>query len=216
MRSWICYIARKDVLTEDSLDARDNALGKFHHYRKIFQECGVRPTGFSLPHQHSLIHYHHHIEKFRAPNRVSASITKSKHIAAVKKPWHQSSRYEALKQILTINTRNDKLAAARINFSFHGMLNGTCLSEALRTTGYSSDQHDGDASDNQTSVSPSGREPGVNSDDNNREGRGSDADEGEGQTGSTDEGFVLSEVILAQKRGRYFHICSHLIYSLKG
>ena len=149
-----CYIAQKDVFTEDSLDALDNALGRFHHYCKIFQECGICPTGFLLPHQHSLIHYHHHIEKFGALNRVSSSITKSKHTAAVKKPWCQSSHYEALKRILAINTRNNKLAAARINFSSHGMLNGTCLSEALRTIGYSSNQHDGDVSDNQTSVNP--------------------------------------------------------------
>ena len=127
-----CYIAHQDVLTEDSLDALDNALGRFHHHRKVFQETGVRPTGFSLPRQHSLVHYHHHIKKFGAPNGLSSSITKSKHITAVKKPWCRSSCYEALGQMLAINTRNDKLAAARIDFSSCGMLNGTCLGEALK------------------------------------------------------------------------------------
>ena len=103
-----CYIARKDILTEDSLDALDNALRRFHHYREIFRVSGVRPNGFSLPRQHSLIHYRRHIEKFGAPNGVSSLITESKHITTVKKLWCRSSCYEALKQMLTINTRNDK------------------------------------------------------------------------------------------------------------
>jgi hypothetical protein len=113
------------------LTALDNALGRFHHHREIFQESGVRPTGFSLPRQHSLTHYRHHIEKFGAPNGLSSSITESKHIVAVKKPWRRSSRYEALGQMLTINTRNDKLAAAWTDFSSRGMLDGTCLGEVI-------------------------------------------------------------------------------------
>ncbi|KAF9780987.1 hypothetical protein BJ322DRAFT_1112381 [Thelephora terrestris] len=70
--------------------------------------------------------------QFGALNGLSSSITKSKHITTVKKPWRQSSRYEALGQMLTINTWNDKLAAARVDFSTRGMLNGSCLSEALQ------------------------------------------------------------------------------------
>ena len=127
-----CYIACQDVLTEDSLDALDNALGRFHHHCKIFQETGVHPTGFSLPHQHSLVHYHYHIKKFGALNGLSSSITESKHITTIKNPWRRSSHYKALGQMLAINTWNNKLAAARIDFSLCGMLNGTCLSEALK------------------------------------------------------------------------------------
>ena len=107
-----CYIARQNVLTEDSLNALDTALEKFHHYREIFRLSGVRPDGFSLPRQHSLKHYRRNIENFGAPNGLCSSISESKHIAAVKKPWHQSNQYKALKQLLTINTWSDKLAAA--------------------------------------------------------------------------------------------------------
>jgi hypothetical protein len=81
-----CYIAHQEALTENLLDALNNTLGKFHHHRKIFQETGVRPTRFSLPRQHSLTHYHHHMKKFRALNGLSSSITESKHITTVKKP----------------------------------------------------------------------------------------------------------------------------------
>ena len=55
------YIARRDIIDSNSLEAMDNALERFHKYHKIFQECGVRPTGFNLPRQHSLIHYAKHI-----------------------------------------------------------------------------------------------------------------------------------------------------------
>ena len=183
-----CYIAHQDVVTEDLLDALDDALGRFHHHRKIFQETGVRPTGFSLPRQHSLTHYRHHIEKFGALNGLSSSITESKHITAVKKPWHRSNRYEALSQMLTINTRNDKLAAAQIDFSLCGMLNGTCLSEALEKL---QDASDDDSNSEDDSI--------YGSDD----GQDLDADEDEDlRTGPVDGPPSLSNVTLAQKRGQ--------------
>ena len=112
-----CYLARQNVLTKSSLDLLDAKLESFHHHREIFRESGVRPNGFSLPRQHSLKHYRRNIENFGAPNGLCSSITESKHITAVKKPWRRSNRYEALRQMLLINTRHDKLAAARADFS---------------------------------------------------------------------------------------------------
>lgn len=190
----VCYIARLDTITQSSLDALDQALHKFHHHRKIFQESGVRPTGFSLPRQHALIHYHHHIEKFGAPNGLSSSITESKHISAVKKPWRQSNHYEALGQMLTINSRNDKLAAARVDFSSRGMLNGTCLSEALEKLRNLPEEDtissDGDTEDDLD-------------DDGVERGRDLDADEEEEEpTGPVEGPAALSEVTLAHKRGK--------------
>ena len=98
-----CYITHQNVLSEASLDALDVALGRFHHYREIFRASGMRPDGFSLPRQHSLKHYRQHIGNFGAPNGLCSSITESKHIIAVKKPWRQSGCYEALQQMLVRN-----------------------------------------------------------------------------------------------------------------
>lgn len=192
-----CYIARQNVLTEDSLDALDAALERFHLYREIFRVSGVRPDGFSLPRQHSLKHYRRHIEDFGAPNGLCSSITESKHIVAVKKPWRRSNHYEVLKQMLTINTRNDKLAAARADFSSRGMLRGTCLGDALRML-----------RDNIgiESVSNSDDEDEFSGPDGNGEG-GSDLDldaignEDDGSPGPVDGPPIFSEVILAQKKG---------------
>jgi hypothetical protein len=125
------YIARRDIIDSNSLNALDDALERFHMHRKIFQTSGVRPNGFNLPRQHSLIHYHKLIRAFGAPNGLCSSITESKHIKAVKEPWRRSNRFEALSQMLLTNQRLDKLAASRVDFAHRGMLRGTCLSYIL-------------------------------------------------------------------------------------
>ena len=89
--------------------------------------------------------------------------------------------------MLVTNTRNDKLAAARIDFLSRGMLTGTCLGEALERV---RDDPDGHVSDS---------EAGAASGDDNGEERGSDTGEGESGAGPVDEPFVLSKVILALK-----------------
>jgi hypothetical protein len=129
MRAFLefCYIARRDIHDTHSLEALDDALQRFHRHREIFRTCGVRPDGFNLPRQHSLIHYTKLIRAYGAPNGLCSSITESKHIKAVKEPWRRSNRFEALFQILLTNQRLDKLAASRADFAKRGMLEGTCL-----------------------------------------------------------------------------------------
>ncbi|KAF8321908.1 hypothetical protein F5887DRAFT_904465, partial [Amanita rubescens] len=116
-----CYIVRKPSLDETDLKALDDALERFCKHRTIFIVEGVCPDGINLPRQHSLQHYHRLIQQFGAPDGLSTSITESKHIDAVKKPWRRSSHFEELKQILLINQRLDKLAA------FHSRLFGEGL-----------------------------------------------------------------------------------------
>ncbi|KAG2028968.1 hypothetical protein BDR03DRAFT_936904 [Suillus americanus] len=126
-----CYIVRREALTEDDLVQLQDALDHFHQYREVFKTTGVRLT-FSLPCQHSLQHYARMIWLFGAPNGLCSSITESKHIKAVKEPWHRSSRYKALGQMLLTNQRLDKIAAARSDFEARGMLHGSCVSDALQ------------------------------------------------------------------------------------
>jgi len=193
-----CYIAHQNVLTEDSLNALDTALRRFHNYREIFRVSGVCPDGFSLPRQHSLKHYHQHIKNFGAPNSLCSSITESKHITTVKKPWHRSSRYEALQQMLTINTRNDKLAAAHVDFLTHGMLQGTCLGEALQLwhRDFNSNTSDDNGGEDNEHGGPDGNgETGCDLDVDHND------NEDDGAPDPVDGPLILSEVVLAQKRG---------------
>ncbi|KAJ7603070.1 hypothetical protein FB45DRAFT_882434 [Roridomyces roridus] len=122
-----CYLVRRTDFDEETLDAIDGTVARFHHEREAFREHGVRLDirelkAFSLPRQHSLVHYRRGIEDFGAPGGVCSSITESRHITAVKKPWRRSNRYDALSQMLQTNQRLDKLMAARADFVARGML----------------------------------------------------------------------------------------------
>ncbi|KAF5329901.1 hypothetical protein D9758_018701 [Tetrapyrgos nigripes] len=110
-----CYLVRRSVIDEDALNAIDDAVSRFHRNREIFRTSGIRPDGFSLPRQHSMIHYRPLIQQFGAPNGLCSSITESKHIKAVKRPWRRSSRNKPLGQMLLTNQRLDKLAAYRVD-----------------------------------------------------------------------------------------------------
>jgi hypothetical protein len=123
-----CYLVRQNILDESTLDAI--AVDKFHAYRVIFEDVGIR-SNFSLPHQHAMKHFRLLIQMFSAPNGLCSSITESKHIKAVKEPYRQSSHFEALGQMLLTNQQIDKLAAFRINLMTHNMLDGPCLAPGI-------------------------------------------------------------------------------------
>ncbi|KAJ7616603.1 hypothetical protein FB45DRAFT_1034921 [Roridomyces roridus] len=127
----LCYAVRRNAITAPDLVRVGNVLSRFHQHRAIFIELGVR-ADISLPRQHSLIHYIPSIRLFGSPNGLCSSITESKHIKAVKEPWRQSSRYNALKQMLVTLTRLDKLAALKSSFTARGMMTGTTSSYTAR------------------------------------------------------------------------------------
>ena len=116
---------------------------------------------------------------------------------AIKKPWRRSSWYKALKQMLVINMRNDKLAAACIDFASRGMLRRTCLGEALQL--WCQDrgiEADDPLDDEDESSGPDGNGQGscdldLNNKDNNDNT----------PPGPVDSPPVLSEVVLAPRRG---------------
>ncbi|KAF5373982.1 hypothetical protein D9615_009931 [Tricholomella constricta] len=126
-----CYLVRRDVIDDDTIATIEAALHQFHTSREIFRDVGVRPDGFSLPRQHSLKHYVRLIKLFGAPNGLCSSITENKHIKAVKRAYRRSNKYKPLGQMLLTNQRLDKLAAARVDFTTRGMLDGPGLPEYL-------------------------------------------------------------------------------------
>jgi hypothetical protein len=167
-----CYIARRNIITEGSLEQLDAALRKFHESRQVFagtvREDG--PSAFSLPRQHSMVHYCDHIKNFGSPNGLCSSITESKHITAVKRPWRRTNKHMALPQMLKINERLDKIAAARADFAARGMLVDSCFIQALKNVAsgpprnlYSS--MDEDTSDSETESETSSDENGISEDE---------------------------------------------------
>jgi hypothetical protein len=137
-----CYLVRRSTIDEDTLAAIDTAVIQFHQERAIFQETGVRPDGFSLPRQHSMVHYRHLIQEFGAPNGLCSSITESKHIKDVKQPWRRTSHFEALSQMLVITQRLEQLRASRVDFEARGMLLGPRIPLAAETNGARDDEDD--------------------------------------------------------------------------
>lgn len=132
-----CYIARRDVITEDDLEELEDAIRRFHTFREVFTPIRGR-NGFSLPRQHSIVHYPMLIRLFAAPNGLCSSITESKHRHAVKVPWRLSNRHQAIFQMLKTNERLDKLSAARVDFTERGMLERTSTkrTRAQATSGW--------------------------------------------------------------------------------
>ena len=125
-----CYLVWQNIFDESTLDAIDMSVAKFHAYRIIFEDVGIR-SNFSLPRQHSMKHFRLLIEMFGAPNGLCSSITELKHIKAVKEPYRRSSHFEALGQMLLANQRIDKLAACPINLTARNMLDGPCLAPSI-------------------------------------------------------------------------------------
>ena len=120
----LCYIFRRNVITNAALKTAETLLERFHELRLVFITEGVR-SSISLPRQHALPHYLSSIPLFGSPNGLCSSITESKHIKAVKEPWRRSSRFKALVQMLRTIIRLEKLAALRRRFLWEGMLTGS-------------------------------------------------------------------------------------------
>ncbi|KAL0059223.1 hypothetical protein AAF712_014031 [Marasmius tenuissimus] len=116
-----CYLVRRNDFDEDTISEIQHTVERFHNHRQIFIELGIRDD-FSVPRMHSMIHYPYLILNFGAPNGVCSSITESRHITAVKKPWRRSNRHNALSQILLTNQRLDKLSAKRVELVERGLL----------------------------------------------------------------------------------------------
>ncbi|KAJ7189847.1 hypothetical protein GGX14DRAFT_580339 [Mycena pura] len=96
---YFCYLVRRNAISTPDLTSITNALKRFHQYRKIFFECGVR-VDISLPRQHSLVHYPRFIRLFG--------------------PSKSPGGYKALPQMLVTLSRLDKLAAAKCEFTSRG------------------------------------------------------------------------------------------------
>ena len=117
-----CYITRRQDIDVKALDRLDDVLEQFKELREVFRVPDVREKGFALPCMHSMFHYRRQVEDFGAPGGLCSSITESRHVTAVNKPYRRSNKYEALGQMLITNQRLDKLAAMRSDFSARGML----------------------------------------------------------------------------------------------
>ncbi|KAH6908107.1 hypothetical protein BKA70DRAFT_1104154 [Coprinopsis sp. MPI-PUGE-AT-0042] len=120
----VCYILRRNAITASALGCANHELEQFYSLREIFIETGTR-NSISLPRQHSLMHFIKAVQLFGSPNGLCSSITESRHIEAVKKPWRRTNKNEPLLQMLQIIVRQDKMATLRRTLIAEGKLRGT-------------------------------------------------------------------------------------------
>jgi hypothetical protein len=106
------------------LEHFQQCIEKFHELCDAFITCGVCEK-LSLPCQHAFNHYYYLIQSFGSPNGLCSSITESKHIKAVKNPWHRSSHFKVIAQIVVTLLWLHQMAAAHQHFTSQGMLKGT-------------------------------------------------------------------------------------------
>lgn len=99
--------------------------------------------------------------------------------------------------MLVINTRNDKLAAARVDFTSRGMLHGTCLGEALQLWRQDLDTEAEDSSDDEDEFGG----PDGNGEDGCDLDLDDEDDEDNTPPGPVEGPLVLSEVVLSPRRG---------------
>ena len=166
-----------------------------------------------------MVHYYDNIKNFGAPNGLCSSITESKHIVAVKCPWRRSSRYKALSQILRVNERLDKLAAARADFTARGMLaNPPLVAVMLDLFSNNDSQGNNDGSNNNINVGviPQGGHgsdgSGTNTNDDGGSDDGSDSDDNdENDAGPVESEPLMNEVQLAHEKGQWwrYSMCSN-------
>jgi hypothetical protein len=127
------YIARRNAINSLSLQYLEECVETFHELRTIFVDAGVH-ISLSLPRQHALKHLYRAIHLFGSPNGLCSSITESKHITAVKRPWRRSSRFRALTQMLRTLRRMDKMTALHRCLEGNGMLQGFGFSSNVGNT----------------------------------------------------------------------------------
>ncbi|KAL0568424.1 hypothetical protein V5O48_013559 [Marasmius crinis-equi] len=121
-----CYLVRRNDFTQKNLDKIQEAVDRFNEAHEIFRydpDADVQVCQhFSIPRMHAMMHYRELVLEFGAPNGVCSSITESRHITAVKKPWRCSNRNSALSQMLLSNQRLDKMAALRSDLVERGLV----------------------------------------------------------------------------------------------
>ena len=118
-----CYIARRNSINSTSRERLYDCVQTYFQLRTIFLDAGIRTT-VSIPRQHALKHIYDAIRLFGSPNGLCSSITESKHIEAVKRPWRRSSRFLALIQMLRILQRMDKMMALYRYLKYRRFLQG--------------------------------------------------------------------------------------------
>jgi hypothetical protein len=211
------YIVRADEHDDHSLANLRDHEQLYLQYREIFRTTGTREH-FNLPRQHALFHFRHNIEDFGSANGVCTTLSESKHKTAIKEPWRRTNQNAPIRQMLTINTRMDQLAACKVIFTMRGLLQKDCLWAVMSDLGLLDDIRDPAAANAALPFANAADSDAEDDDDDEREEAAASGD-GEQSAGRDDEGAVdgpriTSSVKMSRRPGRVLSVV--LAHSLTG
>ncbi|KAG8732259.1 hypothetical protein FRC11_014812 [Ceratobasidium sp. 423] len=107
------YLAHGTSLSDEDLDAMDDAIRTFHDHKAVFQELGAVTTdkGFhGIPKLHMISHYVHLIRELGTPDGYNTETSERLHIDFAKMGYRASNKVNATKQMALYIQRLEAIA----------------------------------------------------------------------------------------------------------
>ncbi|QRW12422.1 hypothetical protein RhiLY_11421 [Ceratobasidium sp. AG-Ba] len=107
------YLAHYSSLTDEDLDAMEDALRTFHDHKDVFEEIGAVATnkGFhGIPKIHMISHYTHLIRRLGTPDGYNTETSERLHIDFAKMGYRASNKVNATKQMALYIQRLEAIA----------------------------------------------------------------------------------------------------------
>ncbi|QRV89363.1 hypothetical protein RhiJN_17381 [Ceratobasidium sp. AG-Ba] len=107
------YLAHYSLLTDEDLDAMEDALRTFHDHKDVFEELGTVATdkGFhGIPKIHMISHYTHLIRQLGTPDGYNTETSERLHIDFAKMGYRASNKVNATKQMAIYIQRLEAIA----------------------------------------------------------------------------------------------------------
>lgn len=102
------YMAQYPVHTSDTLTSLDDALDRFHTYKDVFVDLGVRDS-FNIPKLHSLRHYSRSIKLFGTTDNYNTQATERLHIDYAKDAYRATNKKDEYPQMTLWLERREKI-----------------------------------------------------------------------------------------------------------
>ncbi|KEP45881.1 hypothetical protein V565_233860, partial [Rhizoctonia solani 123E] len=107
------YLAHAGSVTDEDLDAMEDALRTFHEHKDVFKELGAVTTdkGFhGIPKLHMISHYTHLIRELGTPDGYNTETSERLHIDFAKMGYRASNKVNATKQMALYIQRLEAIA----------------------------------------------------------------------------------------------------------
>jgi hypothetical protein len=107
------YLAHSASLSDDDLDAMEDALRTFHDHKDVFKALGavVTDKGFhGIPKIHMISHYAHHIRQLGTPDGYNTETSERLHIDFAKMGYRASNKVNTTKQMALYIQRLEAIA----------------------------------------------------------------------------------------------------------